>query len=62
LQTRDGLAERFPASLAVGGLKLRELQPAEERSRPNSGRAGSFLDVPLGEQRGDGVRLFASEN
>jgi hypothetical protein len=62
LETCDGLPERFPASLAVGSLKLGELQPAEEGSGSNPGSAGRLLNVTLGEQRSDSVLLFASEN
>src|SRR5260370_21285061 len=62
LEPRDALTECLPASLAVSRLKLRELQPAEECSGPNSSSAGRLLNVALGEQRSDGVLLFASEN
>jgi len=37
--------ERFPAGLAVFGLKLGELQPAKEGSGRNSGSAGRLLNV-----------------
>ena len=62
LEARDGLPERLPASLAVGGLKLGEFKPAEEGSGSNPGTTGRILNVALGQQRSDGIILFASEN
>ena len=49
-------------ALAVGVLKLGKLQPSEQGSDSNAGSAGRVLNVALGEQRGDDVLLFASEN
>jgi hypothetical protein len=61
LEPRDSLAERGPASHAVGRLKLRHLEPAQKRIGPDASGLGGFLDIPLGEQRGDCVFLLAPE-
>src|SRR5580658_904197 len=62
LEPRDGLARRFSPSLSVSALELGKLQPPEEGSGSYPCGAGRLLDVALGQQRGDGILLFASES
>jgi hypothetical protein len=50
------LAERGAARGAIGLVKFRHLEPAQEGGGGNVGCFGRFLDVAMGEQRGD--RLF----
>jgi hypothetical protein len=47
--------------LPVGCLELRHLEPAQKRIGPDADSLGGFLDVPLGEQRGDRFFLLAPE-
>jgi hypothetical protein len=61
LESRDGLAERFAARCPVRGLELGILHPTEQGSGPDPRRASRLVHVALGEQRGDGFLLFASE-
>jgi hypothetical protein len=59
LKTCDGLSKCGPARLPARSIEIRVFQPAEERGRANADRAGSLLDVLLGEECDDRLFLLA---
>ena len=59
LKACDGLSKCGPARFAVRRVEIRVFQPAQERGRADSDRAGRLLDVLLGEKGDDRLFLLA---
>ena len=61
LESRDGLADGGSTGFPVSLLELGKRHPAEECIGSDTSHFSGLLEVPLSEERGDRIFLFAAE-